>query len=78
MADLTARQAEVLAFINEFRSREQSNPTQAELADHFGWASQNPSATHLQALERKGVIVKRPTGRYVVAAPFDVREAAHA
>ena len=68
---LTKRQAEVVVFINRFRAVEQANPTLAEIAAHFGWKSTNASHDHLQALQRKGVIVKRQTGRYIVQQPHD-------
>lgn len=56
---LTDRQAQVLSFINTFRRAEQCNPTCAEIATNFGFASVNAASEHLRALERKSVIVPR-------------------
>jgi repressor LexA len=70
--DLTSRQRDVLAFINAFRSTEQCNPTNAEIAAHFGWRSPNASHEFITALGRKGVVSFRP-GRsrgYVVNSPW--------
>jgi repressor LexA len=53
---LTDRQAEVLQFINAHRAAEQCNPTCAEIAQWFGWASPNAAKDHLWALGKKGVI----------------------
>ena len=56
---LTEQQAKVLDYINEYRREFQCAPTQIEIARHFGWSSQNSAECHLQAMERKGVIVRR-------------------
>lgn len=58
----------MLAFINRFRALEQTNPTLREIAYHFGWNSCNAAHIHVSALERKGVVVRRPSGRYLVVA----------
>lgn len=71
-AQLSPRQAEILAFINIFRFTEQANPTGREISERFGWRSINAAHEHLQALEAKGVIERRPTGRYVVVQPYEI------
>lgn len=79
MDDLTERQEQVLKFINAFRSRFQCNPTRAEIAEHFGWASPNAAEDHLQCLLRKGVITPRKTRHgwqqkargFIVVSPYD-------
>ncbi|MBB3193968.1 LexA family protein [Roseateles terrae] len=53
---LTATQSRVLEFVREYRRRNQMPPTQAEIQQHFGWASPNAVTDHLKALERKGAI----------------------
>ena len=60
---LTDRQRQVLAFINGFRQRVQCNPTRAEIAIGFGFASPNAAEDHLRALERHGVIAFRAGSR---------------
>jgi repressor LexA len=54
--ELTARQWQVLTFINRFREKNQCNPTRAEIAQEFGFRSPNAAEDHLLALMRKGVI----------------------
>lgn len=80
MDDLTDRQAQILVFINGFRARNQCNPTCAEIAQHFGFASANASNDHLRALIKKSVLRPRlASGRrkqqksrgYIVESPWD-------
>ena len=56
--DLTARQAEVLAFISE--NSAMFGPTIREIAAAFSFKSPNAVTVHLRALERKGKIRRRP------------------
>lgn len=56
MADLTPRQAEILALVRSFIERSGRPPTRAELAEHFGFRSANAAEEHLRALARKGAI----------------------
>jgi SOS-response transcriptional repressor LexA len=56
---LTDQQFAVLYFINTFRSREQCNPTMAEISAHFGWKSINAAHDHCAVMMRKGVLSKR-------------------
>ncbi len=57
---LTALQADVLAYLIEFRQEHQVTPTRVEIADRFGWQSANSANAHIKALERKGFIRVRP------------------
>jgi len=57
---LTARQHEVLAFIEQSQERTGVVPSTREIQEHFGFASQTAAMNHLRALERKGVIVRQP------------------
>lgn len=52
---LTKRQEEVLAFIKSFMKSKEYAPSQAEIADHFGFL-QNAAADHLKAISRAGHI----------------------
>ena len=56
MQDLTARQAEILALIQECITDTGMPPTRAEIAARLGFRSANAAEEHLRALERKGAI----------------------
>lgn len=56
MDELTDRQREILDFINEFRGKNQCNPTMREIADNFGMSSANGAHDHLVAMAKKGAI----------------------
>ena len=60
MEPLTARQQQVLDFINESQSQTGVIPTSREIQQHFGFGSQTAAMNHLKALERKGVIHRQP------------------
>lgn len=55
-ADLTRRQAEILAFIRDTQQERGSPPTRAEISAAFGFRSPNAAEEHLRALARKGAI----------------------
>jgi repressor LexA len=56
MADLTARQTEILDLIRRFLAESGRPPTRQEIAEEFGFRSPNAAEEHLRALERKGAI----------------------
>jgi repressor LexA len=56
MITLTARQQEILLFIQEFIEAEGFPPTRAEIALALGFRSPNAAEEHLRALERKEAI----------------------
>jgi repressor LexA len=56
MDELTPRQAEILALIQEYIYDEGYPPTRMEIAEAFGFRSPNAAEEHLRALERKGFI----------------------
>lgn len=58
-ASPTALQTEVLRFINQFREREQYNPSYSEIAAHFGWRSTTSAYIHVKALENRGILYFR-------------------
>ena len=58
--DLTARQAEILDFIQRFIEVTGMPPTRAEMARELGFRSANAAEEHLRALKRKGVIELLP------------------
>ncbi|MEE9142104.1 MAG: transcriptional repressor LexA [Gammaproteobacteria bacterium] len=56
MPELTARQAEILSFVQEFIEENSMPPTRAEIAAALGFKSPNAAEEHLKALKRKGAI----------------------
>jgi repressor LexA len=56
MAELTARQQEVLDFIRQQQQQTGFPPSSREIQAYFGFQSQTAAMNHLRALERKGVI----------------------
>jgi repressor LexA len=54
MADLTAKQQRIVDFIRLRQEREGVTPSQAEIADHFGYGSRNAVAQHLRLIRQKG------------------------
>jgi repressor LexA len=56
MRPLTARQAEILALIQDFMEKSGFPPTRAEIAEKLGFRSANAAEEHLRALERKGML----------------------
>ena len=55
-AALTARQREILAFIERTLAEHGRPPTRAEICTEFAFRSPNAAETHLRALAAKGVI----------------------
>ncbi|MDH3977417.1 MAG: transcriptional repressor LexA [Gammaproteobacteria bacterium] len=56
MEKLTARQSEILSFLQDFIDENGMPPTRAEIARELGFRSVNAAEEHLRALQRKGVI----------------------
>ena len=54
--DLTPRQREILALVEDSIARRGMPPTRAEIAQALGYASANAAQEHLRALARKGTI----------------------
>ena len=57
---LSARQQEILEFIQDRVEQDGLPPTRAEINRHFGFSSPNAAQSHLHALERKGAIRINP------------------
>jgi len=70
---LTARQVQVLSYIEESLEQTGVMPSTREIQDHFGFASQTAAMNHLRALERKGVIVRLPGKARAVALSSHLR-----
>jgi repressor LexA len=58
--NLTARQQQILDFIDQALDRGGVMPSTREIQDHFGFASQTAAVNHLRALEKKGAIQRQP------------------
>ncbi len=61
MKDLTPRQKAVLEFIAHYMAERGYAPSYQEIADAFGIASKQGVVRHLEALVRKGYIVRNTT-----------------
>jgi repressor LexA len=64
---LTDRQQEILDFIEDAQAASGIMPSTREIQEHFGFASQTAVMNHLRALEKKGVIQRRPGKARAVA-----------
>ena len=64
MKNLTARQTEILDFIQQAIIETGAPPTRIEIAEYFGFRSPNAAEDHLRALAKKGkIILKSGTSR---------------
>lgn len=61
---LTKRQQEIVHFMREYLAENDNMPTHKEVATVFGFASENASFEHFQALARKKVIERMAWGSY--------------
>jgi len=62
-APLTRRQSLILNFVERYTATHNFPPTLREIADHYGMSSLNGVKKHLQALERKGHLVRKEGAR---------------
>src|SRR5262249_25062109 len=60
MANLTSRQARVLAFVRAFVEKHGFPPTHAEIAKGLRFRSPNAAGEHLRLLAKKGAVVLTP------------------
>ncbi len=58
MEQLTDKQHEILTFIADYLRDHQSAPAIREIADHFGFSSPKAATDHVNALVRKGYLLK--------------------
>ena len=63
-AQLTRKQNQFLTFILEYRDENGIWPTYREIADHFGFRSPNSVTQNIQALIRKGVLLRTNDEEY--------------
>lgn len=56
---LTARQQEILDYLQSVHRQSGIMPSTREIQEHFGFASQTAAVSHLRALEKKGAIIKK-------------------
>ena len=62
MREMTPRQREVLEFVRSFSDRHGVPPAVREIAERFGFTAR-AAFDHLKALERKGMLERRVTGK---------------
>ncbi|MEX0723737.1 MAG: transcriptional repressor LexA [Gracilimonas sp.] len=67
-AHLTRKQHEFFTYIVEYRKEHEVWPTYREISDHFGYASPNSVTQNIQALLKKGYLVKRDDEEYDLPA----------
>jgi SOS regulatory protein LexA len=67
-AHLTRKQHEFFTFIVDYKKENEVWPTYREIADHFGYASPNSVTQNIQALLKKGYLVKRNDEEYDLPA----------
>ena len=63
-AHLTRKQQEFFSFIVDYKNEYDVWPTYREIADHFGFKSPNSVTQNIQALLKKGYLVKRNDEEY--------------
>ena len=61
MQPRTQRQKEILEYITRFIARHGYEPSYAQIARYFGVSSKATIAKHIEALERRGLLVRRRT-----------------
>src|SRR5258707_12347185 len=66
---MTARQREVLEFIRVFGERHGVPPTVREIGEKFEFTAR-AAFDHLRALERKGMLERRGTGKRAARTPL--------
>ncbi len=74
MAELTARQSEILSFIQSFIEENGMPPTRAEIARALGFRSANAAEEHLRALQRKGAVELLPGASRGIQLSESLRE----
>jgi len=76
---LTKAQNNVLSFIKGYLNKNRRPPTYDEIADNFGFKSKNSVETHLQALERKGVIqrIQKKARGILINEDYEDRQKEH-
>jgi len=55
---LTQRQKQIMEFLRSEHRRSGIMPSTREIQEHFGFASQTAAVSHLNALEKKGIITR--------------------
>lgn len=70
---LTRKQKEFLDYIVSYKSEHAIWPTYREIADRFGYKSPNSVTQNLQALLKKGYLIKKDDEEYDLAPQCDVR-----
>lgn len=73
---LTRRQSLILSFVERYTATHHFSPTLREIADHYGLSSLNGVKKHLQALERKGHLVRKEGARRALQVTRLVEERA--
>ena len=70
---LTKRQQEVLDYLKETHRMEGYMPSTRDIQHHFKFASQTAAISHLRALEKKGVIIRKANKACGIAFPEEMK-----
>ena len=70
---LTKRQQEVLDYLKETHRVEGFMPSTRDIQRHFDFASQTAAMSHLRALERKGVILRKANKACGIGFPEEMQ-----
>jgi repressor LexA len=72
MQPRTQRQKEILDYITHFMERHGYEPSYAQVARHFGVSSKATIAKHIEALERRGLLMRRrENGAFGLSVPLE-------
>ncbi|MBA3441031.1 MAG: transcriptional repressor LexA [Pyrinomonadaceae bacterium] len=72
MQPRTQRQKEILDYITRFMERHGYEPSYAQVARHFGVSSKATIAKHIEALERRGLLMRRrENGAFGLSVPVE-------
>ena len=67
-AHLTRKQQEFFSFINDYKKEYDVWPTYREIAEHFSYKSPNSVTQNIQALLKKGYLIKKNDEEYDLPA----------
>lgn len=60
----TPRNEDVLAFLRHFFAENDQLPPVERIAQHFGWSSTQSAQSHMDALQKHGLIERNAVGKF--------------
>ena len=61
----------VLKFMKDYQKKNNFPATFSDIAEHFGWKSDNSAVYHVKRLEKDGLVIKTRGRGYMVAYSHD-------